>query len=73
MCDEKSRLFLKFMSGTHGLNKELGRHRGKEGKTRCSLCGDECEDVSHVLWECSAYNSSRASFFNEETLKVVTR
>ena len=42
------------------LNEELGRHRGKESKTECSLCGDECENVnecenaSHVLWECSA-------------------
>ena len=33
----------------HGLNEELGRHRGREGKTECSLCGDECENVSHVL------------------------
>ena len=33
----------------------MGRHRGREGKT---LCGDECENVSHVLWECSAYTSS---------------
>ena len=39
----------------HGLNEELGRHRGREGKMECSLCGDECENVSHVLWECSAY------------------
>ena len=38
-----------FRSGTHGLNKELGRHRRREGKTECSLCGDECENVSHVL------------------------
>ena len=36
-------------SGTHGLNEELGRHRGRKGKTECSLCGDECENVSHVL------------------------
>ena len=43
---------VKFRSGTHGLNEELGRHRGREGKTECSLCGDECENVSHVLWEC---------------------
>ena len=49
-----SRLLFKFRSGTHGLNEELGRHRGREGKTECSLCGDECENVSHVLWECSA-------------------
>ena len=25
-------------------------------------CGAECESVVHVLWECSAYSSSRASF-----------
>ena len=27
----------------------------------CSLCVNECENVSHVLWECSAYSSTRAS------------
>ena len=54
--DAGSRLLFKFRSGTHGLNEELGRHRGREGKTECSLCGDECENVSHVLWECSAYS-----------------
>ena len=37
---------------THGLNEELARHRGREGKTECSLCGNVCENVSHVLWEC---------------------
>ena len=55
----------KFRSGTHGLNEELGRHRGREGKTECSLCGNECENVSHVLWECSAYCSTRASFMKK--------
>ena len=55
VCDAGSRLLFKFRSGTHGLNEELGRHRGREGKTECSLCGDDCENVSHVLWECSAY------------------
>ena len=55
-CDAGSRLLFKFRSGTHGLNEELGRHRGREGKTECSLCGNECENVSHVLWECSAYS-----------------
>ena len=55
----------KFRSGTHGLNEELGRHRGREGKTECSLCGNECENVSHVLWECSAYSSTRASFMKK--------
>ena len=44
----------------HGLNEELGRHRGREG---CTLCGAVCESVVHVLWECTAYySSSRASF-----------
>ena len=51
--------------GTHGLNEELGRHKGREGKTECSLCGDECENVSHVLWECSAYSSTRACFIKK--------
>ena len=35
--------------GTHGLNTELGRHRGREGKSECVLCGVECESVVHVL------------------------
>ena len=26
----------------HGLNEELGRHRGREGKKECSICGEEC-------------------------------
>ena len=49
----------------HGLDEELGRHRGREGKTECSLFGNECENVSHMLWECSAYSSSRASFMKK--------
>ena len=44
----------KFRSGTHGLNEELGRYRGREGMKECLLCDDECESVSHVLWECLA-------------------
>ena len=38
-----------------------GRHRGREGKLECTLCGAESESVVHVLWEGTAY-SSRASF-----------
>ena len=38
------------------INEELGRHRGREGNKECELHGDECESVSHVLWECSAYS-----------------
>ena len=30
-----SRLLFKFRSGTHGLNEELGRHRGREGNKEC--------------------------------------
>ena len=63
---EVYRFLFKFRSGTHGLNEELGRHsKGREGKTEWSLCGDECENVSHVLWECSAYSSTRASFMKK--------
>ena len=46
----------------HGLNEELGRDRGREGKSECILCGAKCESGVHVLWEYSAYSSSRASF-----------
>ena len=60
MADAGSRLLFKFRSGTHGLNEELGRHRGREGNKECVLCGNECESVSQVLWECSAYSNSRA-------------
>ena len=62
VCDAGSRLLFKFRSGMDGLNEELGRHRRREGKMECSLCRDECENVSHVFWECSAYSSTRASF-----------
>ena len=54
VADAGSRLLFKFRSGTHGLNEELGRHRGREGNKECELCGNECESVSHVLWVCSA-------------------
>ena len=45
--DAGTRLLFKFRSGTHGLNEELGRHRGREGKSECVLCGAECESVIH--------------------------
>ena len=44
-----------FRSGTHKLNEELGRHRGREGRKECLLCDAECESVSHVLWDCPEY------------------
>ena len=54
VCDAGT---LKFRSGTHGLNEELSRHRGREGRKECFLCDAECESVSHVLWDCLAYAS----------------
>ena len=61
-CDAGSRLMFKFRSGTHGLNGELGRHRGRQGRKECLLCDDECESVSHVLWDCPVYNTLRNDF-----------
>ena len=65
MSDAGSRLLFKFRSGTHGLNEELGRHRGREGKVECTLCGAECESVVHVLWECPAYSNCRLMFLKK--------
>ena len=56
---------LLFRSGTHGLNEELGRHKGREGKVECTLCGAEYESVIHVLWECLAYSSCRLEFLEK--------
>ena len=38
----------------------FGQDRGREGNKECELCGNECDSVIHVLWECSAYSSGRA-------------
>ena len=62
VSDAGSRLLFKYRLGTHGLHDELRRHRGRERESECTLCGAECESVVHVLWECSVYSSSRASF-----------
>ena len=32
VSDAGTRLLFKFRSGTHGLNEELGRHRGRNGR-----------------------------------------
>ena len=42
VSDAGTRLLFKFRSETHGLNEELGRHRGRYGRTEC---GNECESV----------------------------
>ena len=63
--DPGTRLLFKFRSGTNGLNEELGRHRGKNDDRQCKLCGDECESVVHVLWECPAYDTFRSTFMED--------
>ena len=60
--DAGTRLLFKLRSGTHGLNEELGRHRGREGKYMCNLCGEDCESVGHFLWNCPVYSERRALF-----------
>ena len=40
----------------------MKRHSGRESKKECVLCRDECESVSHTLWDCPAYSSARAHF-----------
>ena len=62
VSDAGTRLLFKFRSGTHGLNEELGKHRGRKSMTECILCGIECESIVHVLWECPAYKDSRNEF-----------
>ena len=62
--DPGTRLLFKFRSGTNGLNEELGRHRGKNDDRQCK-CGDECESVVHVLWECPAYDTIRSTFMED--------
>ena len=57
MADAGSRLLFKFRSGTHGLNEELGRHRGREDNKECDLCGNYsvrlsvkcCGSVQHIV------------------------
>ena len=62
VSDAGTRLLFKFRSGTHGSNEELSRHRGRNGRTECVSCDDECENIVHVLWECAAYKDGREQF-----------
>ena len=41
MGDAGTCLVFKLLSGTHRLNEEFGRHRGREGKCMCNLCGED--------------------------------
>ena len=65
VSDARTRLLFKFRSGTHGLNEELRRHRGRNGRTEYVLCCDECESIVYVLWECPAYKDSREEFMSK--------
>ena len=47
------KLLFRFRSGTHGPNKELGRHSTRNNSKACIVC--ECESAEHVLWEYSEY------------------
>ena len=40
-CDAGTRLMFKFRSGTHGLNEELGRHKGRKEREECLLCDNK--------------------------------
>ena len=57
-----TRLLFKLHSGTHGLNEELGRHRGRNVNCMCNLCGEDCESVDYLLWNCPAYSEHGALF-----------
>ena len=62
--DMGSKLLFRFRSGTHGLNKELGRHITRNVSKACVFCNCDCESVEHVLWECPAYSNNRSVFIN---------
>ena len=59
-CDAGSRLMFKFKSGTHGLNQELEEGRGE--RSSYYVHNDECEGVSHVLWDCPVYSTIKNDF-----------
>ncbi len=33
------------------------QHKGKNDNRQCKLCGEECESVVHVLWQCPVYDT----------------
>ena len=38
---------------------------GEKVRRNISLCGDECENVNHMLWECSTYSNTRVNFIQK--------
>ena len=51
------------------VSMKSSRDRGKPDDRQCKLCGDECESVTHVHWECPVYNSIRNTFVEEKKKK----
>ena len=50
-----------------------GIEEGKAGRSVCCVMQRECESVSHVLWDCPAYASSRSAFMLELRRKLGDR
>ena len=53
ICYSQTRLLCEFRSGTHGLKKELGKHRVIKLREIRLLNCTNCESVVHVLMEYS--------------------
>lgn len=48
------------------------KKREGNGTTECTLCGDECESVIHVLWECPAYKDMANPYnYTRTTIRVI--
>ena len=43
----------------------VGRNRGKNDDRQYRLCGNECVNVVHVLWECPVYATIRNTSMGE--------
>ena len=64
MCDAGSSLLFKFRSGTHCLNENLGRHRGKVGGN--VLCVGMNVRINVMFYESvQPYSDTRASFMKK--------
>ena len=63
MGDAGTHLLFKLHSGTHGLNEELGKHRGREGKCMCNLCGERTVKVWVTLCGIAPFIQSAMHYF----------
>ena len=63
MGDAGTRLLFKLRSRTHGLNEELGRHRGREGKyCICVICVVRTVKVWVTFYGIAPFIQSHALF-----------